>query len=47
MVEVEVMEQGYRVLGVGSLVGAWYFEEVGWELYIRGWSNSFPLCCRQ
>ena len=38
---------GHRVLGVGSLVGAWCFKEVGWGLCIRGLSNSFPLCCRQ
>jgi len=43
MVEVEVEVVGHRVLRVGSLVGAWYFEEVGWALCMGGWSDSFPL----
>ena len=44
---MEVVVVGRRLLGVGSLVGAWCFEEVGWGLCIRGLSNSFLLCCRQ
>jgi len=40
-VEVEVVE--HRVLRVGSLVGAWYSEEVGWGLCTRVGETLSPL----